>query len=283
MDDKVNRLTSAYNNPVFESFRSVGVPTINALDKATSLSLGSQAYELSSALDFFRESVITKTPTWIDMVTKPYGQFDKIDDLVKNQLNIQSAFYDLVNKDYLMPKSAFMGDWSDAVNLNTTSLDISNKILGNKNLYEDYLDFNSELTRSILGVTELNTYFSAENFLKGPENLTSFDFISGSTFLNNINAFEKGEEADEILEKIKKDSSFKIETQDFLNEFSEVIQSEEIELSEEIFQTFYKKVTAWVETNFTTTRLTKSRVVAQFLMSIVALALLLEESKILRS
>src|SRR5690606_23364407 len=56
LDDKINRLTSAYNNPLFESFKNVANPITNAFDKATSLSIGSQTYELPTALDFFKEN-----------------------------------------------------------------------------------------------------------------------------------------------------------------------------------------------------------------------------------
>ena len=273
LDEKINKLPIGIDNISLNTIRNIGIPKSPITDMTKSMQMDNSVFDRPTLSDILSSSVISKSMSWVDLVHDRNKDFDWISPLVKTQFTIHNGLNELLESSTITNISNATDFWKDINDINKTARTISETIAGNQKLYNDYLNFNSELSKSIIGFTDINEYYSKENFLKGPKFLTAFDIISGTTFVDQLDTFDDDDQTDEIIEEFKDNEDFNEQNQSFLNEFTEIIESEGVEVSKETLSPLYVRIYDWVGEYFTVSQLLQVKITRRLVYQLIMLTM----------
>ena len=131
-------------------------------------------------------------------------------------------------------------------------LTIAESVTKNRELYSDYLNFNSELSKIIYPIAGFNSKLFKENLYNTKDTLNNLDILSGSTFLG-YEDYENFDDETDILEKINNDPILKEEANEIFEDVTKILNNytsskEDYDFS--LLESAYLKLSLWISEKF---------------------------------
>ncbi|MEM7085237.1 MAG: helix-turn-helix transcriptional regulator [Bacteroidota bacterium] len=174
---------------------------------------------------------------------KPITSASAVASIINDQLDFYSSYDSVFLNDIVQPQS---GVTKIIDEMRSTGLDynwIQKTVFDNKKLYTDFIDLNSELTKTFIQTPALNFTHNADNFtVPSPK---PFDLFSGTSFTYMVDDLQDIDE--EILTVIQDDESLQEDVLEFYEELAEIIDESDSDYDVDLtrVEQVYAKIVTW--------------------------------------